>query len=260
MMDIREAERGVERRHPWELARLQVIFSLLRSFLSDMDRRNGTLLDVGCGDSFVARALARKYPNLSVIGVDNALTPEMICEIVPDRPPNMRLFSNSDDIETTAPVEGVLFLDVIEHLPQDHRFVRSMIDRRWIAEGALIMITVPAWPTLFSSHDRWLGHYRRYTLHGLIETARKAGIICMDSGFFFGSLLPIRAISVFKERWLESAESVTAGVGRWRGALWISECICNLLLFDFHISRILKRFNILVPGLSCYLIGRKSVS
>ncbi len=52
-------------------------------------------------------------------------------------------------------------LDVIEHVEDDVGFVRDVVDGS-LAPGGWVLVSVPAYQSLFSSHDRALKHFRRY--------------------------------------------------------------------------------------------------
>ena len=58
-----------------------------------------------------------------------------------------------------------------------------------------ILITVPAFQTLWSGHDLFLEHYRRYNKKQLEETIRAAGLKVVHTNYFFATLLPLVALS-----------------------------------------------------------------
>src|SRR5688500_9605256 len=78
-MDLVESENrrsGEIRRHPWELARFEVVCTLLADVLKDDPDLN--VLDIGCGDIFFVSRLADRYPKVSFYAVDIAFTDELI--------------------------------------------------------------------------------------------------------------------------------------------------------------------------------------
>lgn len=79
-------------------------------------------------------------------------------------------------------------LDVIEHLPDDHDALR------WIGAhlrpGGILVLTVPAYPWLFSDHDRILGHFRRYTRPRLLA-ALPAGMTVLTAAYFTHFAFPL---------------------------------------------------------------------
>ena len=61
-MDLSELKKTNSReikRHPWELARLEVVLKLMNPFL----KKENFMLDIGCGDLFFLEALNNKGVN-----------------------------------------------------------------------------------------------------------------------------------------------------------------------------------------------------
>ncbi|HEX8207486.1 MAG TPA: methyltransferase domain-containing protein, partial [Solirubrobacteraceae bacterium] len=67
----------------------------------------------------------------------------------------------------------LLATDVLEHVDDDAAALREL--RRVAAPGALLLVTVPAHPRLWSEHDVALHHRRRYRRAELLERVRGAG-------------------------------------------------------------------------------------
>jgi SAM-dependent methyltransferase len=64
-------------------------------------------------------------------------------------------------------------LDVLEHVPDDRV---ALIELRRVAKpGAWLLATVPAYPVLWSLHDKANYHFRRYTRRSLRDAVRGAG-------------------------------------------------------------------------------------
>jgi 2-polyprenyl-3-methyl-5-hydroxy-6-metoxy-1,4-benzoquinol methylase len=87
----------------------------------------------------------------------------------------------------------ILMMDVIEHVDDDVAFIRSYTDR--MPPGARLLVTVPAFQFLWSGHDVFLEHKRRYTLASLHRTIDCAGLEVIRARYFFGALLPIVCIA-----------------------------------------------------------------
>lgn len=64
-------------------------------------------------------------------------------------------------------------LDVLEHVPEDHRALVEL--RRVSKPGGWLLATVPAYPALWSLHDRANHHFRRYSRRTLREAVVLAG-------------------------------------------------------------------------------------
>ncbi|RBY86543.1 class I SAM-dependent methyltransferase [Blastococcus sp. TF02A-30] len=67
----------------------------------------------------------------------------------------------------------VIALDVLEHLEDDAQAAREL--RRVLRPDGVLVVAVPADPTLWSAHDDAVGHLRRYTADTLGTLLTEAG-------------------------------------------------------------------------------------
>ena len=89
-------------------------------------------------------------------------------------------------------VDYVFSLNVMEHIEDDAEMFRAI--RRRLRPGGRLYLYVPAFPVLYSSMDRKVGHYRRYRVRGLGRKLERAGFRVLraryaDSLGFFITLL-----------------------------------------------------------------------
>jgi hypothetical protein len=84
----------------------------------------------------------------------------------------------------------MLFLDVLEHVADDHAFLKEMVGEA-LAPGGTIVVSVPAWQGLFGKHDEALKHYRRYSPRTLRAMLSNAGLEVTNSGGIFHTLLVV---------------------------------------------------------------------
>ncbi len=90
-------------------------------------------------------------------------------------------------------VDTALLMDVLEHTPDDVAVLRETADH--VEERGHVFITVPAFSWMFSAHDRFLGHYRRYTLNGLRSLIRACGDLeIVESHYFYAGIFPVAAL------------------------------------------------------------------
>ena len=93
--------------------------------------------------------------------------------------------------------DGVLLLDVIEHVDDDVAALRAA--RRVARPGGAVMVSVPAYEWLWSGHDAALGHRRRYTAQRLRAALTAAGLHVERVGYFNTVLFPaIAAVRLAK--------------------------------------------------------------
>jgi SAM-dependent methyltransferase len=97
-------------------------------------------------------------------------------------------------------------LDVIEHTPDDRVTLREL--RRVSRPGGFLLLTVPAYQGLWSTHDVANHHYRRYSRPRLRAAARDAGWHVRRLTSFNGLLLgPAAAVRLAERRRLRRPDS-----------------------------------------------------
>ena len=257
-MDLLEARGTREHgtRHPWETARLAVL-----NWLIDQHANlpaGSLVLDIGCGDAFVAGSLAARFPAVSFYGIDSGLT-----ETPPGgstRSPNLRLFQNLDDVPVSPGQTAslVLLMDVLEHIEDDAGFLENLKSRPFMSRDTTIVITVPAYQSLFSSHDRFLLHYRRYSNATLRQLLRRTGLRAGVMGYIFSTLLPIRVLQVAKERLLGAAAEAASGLRDSQVSPGAAATLSAVLIADARLALALRHIGINTPGLSNYAVCRIS--
>jgi SAM-dependent methyltransferase len=85
-------------------------------------------------------------------------------------------------------VDRLTSLDVIEHLDDDLLVVREF--RRVCTSGARVVITVPAYQSLWSEHDDRAAHRRRYRRRQVCDVVTAAGFTVERSSYCFSFLVP----------------------------------------------------------------------
>lgn len=65
------------------------------------------------------------------------------------------------EVRLDRPADVVIMHDVLEHIDDDGTAVRQLRDL--LAADGVLILSVPAMPSLFGYHDEQLGHFRRYT-------------------------------------------------------------------------------------------------
>lgn len=85
--------------------------------------------------------------------------------------------------ETNGTAQAAGFFDVMEHIGDDKAFLDNI--NRLLVAGGRIMLTVPAFQSLWSENDVQLGHFRRYTLDQLSGLLARAGFKVTYASYFF---------------------------------------------------------------------------
>jgi hypothetical protein len=138
-------------------------------------------------------------------------------------------------------------MDVLEHTDDDIAVLQNTVEH--CQSGGYLFITVPALQFLWSKHDEFLGHRRRYSLRSLrklITNCQELEIMHMH--YFFASILPIAGIVRLAKRWLGRAnKSDMMPAGRITN--WI---LLKILTFELNWS-LRNHF----AGLSAVAVCRK---
>jgi len=246
-VDLLERPATPHRRHPWERARTSFFAGILESVLGSRDL--GRVLDIGAGDGFVAGELARRF----------RITGQAVCwdvnydesDLVAPMPPKIRRV----DAAPAGQFDVVLLLDVLEHVEHDAEFVDGVVLPR-VAPGGLLLVSVPAHPALFSSHDVALGHYRRYRPEAIRKLLGNR-LEVLREGPLFLSLVAARAFEVVVERLRPSAPRPLTGVGAWTGGPIATSVLTGALTLDGAVSRRVQGTWLASAGLTYWLCCRR---
>ena len=170
-----DIETKVESFHWWFVVRRK----LLRLFLSFLSLPHEcVVLDIGCGTgsnlkvleiigrtvigldrSFYALSLARKKTSSSLLNGDLSK--------LPIRPQSVGL---------------IVAMDILEHLDDDATGIRSL--HQALKQQGILIITVPAFRSLWGIQDEVTGHKRRYSRQEIVNKLRRGGFEIMKSSYF----------------------------------------------------------------------------
>lgn len=92
----------------------------------------------------------------------------------------------------------ICLLDSLEHIEADAATLVAM--RRLLAPGGRMLITVPAHPWLWSAHDVFLHHKRRYRRDGLHALCEAAGFAVTRLSYFNFFLFPLAVAARIKDQ------------------------------------------------------------
>ncbi|HTR85886.1 MAG TPA: methyltransferase domain-containing protein [Reyranella sp.] len=196
------------------------------------------LLDVGAGSGFFSRHLLARTGVQSALCVDIGYPREW------------------DDTEAGKPIlhrrdcdpndcDLVLMMDVLEHVEDDVGLVGHYAGK--VRSGAHFLVTVPAFQFLWSGHDVFLEHVRRYRLAEIEETMRKAGLEIVKGAYYFGFVFPLAAAVRLATRSDPQPRSSLRKHDALTNGLLTALCAAELPLFP--VNRL--------AGLSAFVLARK---
>lgn len=230
----------LEERYWWHVSKRRLVGSLLQRFAPPA----GNLVEGGVGS---ARNL-REWEQMGYRAEGFDLMPESV-----DHACQRGLTARVHDLEQPWPVESgscraVVLLDVIEHTAHPETVLQHAANA--LAPGGCAIVTVPAYPSLYSQWDRQLGHYRRYTRHELRREAREAGLSVEWLSHWNSVSLPPALV-------LRTLDRLTAGQKESefpRVSPWLNAALCAALTLE---RRLLSWVGI-PCGLSLVAVLRKS--
>ena len=195
---------AVEDRHWWYRGRRRIVLDVVGGLPLPPQPR---ILDAGCGSG---RNLVELAGFGSVVGLEPS---ERGAEVA-------RARGLGDVVQAeigTMPFDDASFdlitlLDVLEHIEDDRGALREL--RRVARPGGVLLITVPAYPQLWSSHDELNRHCRRYTRPELLHRAVEAGWRPLRTTHFNLLLLPVAAAWRLGERLRPSQAAPTSELVR----------------------------------------------
>jgi SAM-dependent methyltransferase len=173
----------------WFVARRQVALTFARDYRPDGAPLR--VLDAGCGTGALLERLSQD-PEEEVYGVDfsrDALAfsrQRGQSRLVQGDLTALPFASDSFDLVTA--------LDVVEHVERDVDALREIC--RVLRPGGVLLVSVPAYPFLWSSHDTALHHKRRYSAGILGPRLKQAGLSIVKMTYLLAFLFP--AIALFR--------------------------------------------------------------
>jgi len=170
------------RRHPWWIARARLALAVVQ--------RHGiappaTILDAGCG--WGTNLTALEAAGYRVRGLD--ISRRMLERL--DRPD--RTLIEADLAQPLPPeteaADGLLALDVIEHIDDDRAAVGRL--GQLVRPGGVVIVSVPALPELFSRFDEIQGHRRRYVPERLQAAFAGSGLVIAKIFWWGAWMVPV---------------------------------------------------------------------
>jgi 2-polyprenyl-3-methyl-5-hydroxy-6-metoxy-1,4-benzoquinol methylase len=172
-MDLKELDLVDPKTHWYYQSKLVAIKKALRKYAPNPTR----IIDIGAGSGFFSISVANFSAGTNVVCVD----------------PNYPADSVERGGSLTYTLSGepqrgdvYLLIDVLEHVADDVALLRSSTSAA--DPGAIVIISVPAFMSLWSAHDVFLEHFRRYRLPEIIRLSEEVGLEVQSSQYLFGSI------------------------------------------------------------------------
>jgi trans-aconitate methyltransferase len=184
----------VEDSHWWFTGRRRIMRDLVRQVLPPSE--DTLVVDVGCGTGANLAALADDY---DCVGIDPS---SEAIELARRRFPGRRFVRGDAAADPGAIVREarlVLLMDVLEHVPDDFAMLSGLLAAT--TPGTLFLVTVPANPSLCSTHDESNGHYRRYVVDRFKQLWEGLPVATLLLSHYNARLYPIATLVRTWSRW-----------------------------------------------------------
>ncbi len=230
----------LEDHHWWFKARREIMYSILVRFSNP---KHCFLGEIGCGTGGNLKFLQHYFRK--TIGVD--ISPDAValadkrtdCEVLQGK------FADAFQ-PLWKDIDVILLADVIGHVKDDRAFFDDIVNS--MQPGALLLVTAPAYPFLWSRHDEVLGHKRRYTRKSFFGLWENRPVSPLFFTYFNTVLFPVialvRLLPKNRKKETSDVQSCSAPVN-------------SLLYFAFIAEKFWLKFSGLPFGCSCLVLLRK---
>lgn len=176
-MDLLENNNSIDITHWYYWRKYKKLHDALHSLAL---KKHSVISDIGAGSAIFTLQLAKDFPDLVFWAVDINYS----FELLPQTDLHNLHFSR-DHIDADV----FLLNDVLEHVKDPVAFLQNIVHNA--KERATFLITVPALPILWSGHDEFLGHYKRYTGKVLQRELSSSGIDVIQLEYLYWLIFPI---------------------------------------------------------------------
>ncbi|MDH3324546.1 MAG: class I SAM-dependent methyltransferase, partial [Candidatus Peregrinibacteria bacterium] len=236
-MDTRDQQAGDIEKHFYFEGKRHLIEKLLEK--AELPE-NAKILDVGCGTGSDLEVIS-KFGEVTVLDINQEALNQ-----IPDKYNKIC----ADLTETNLPdaeYDCIVAFDILEHIENQEHAARQLFHT--LKPNGKFVGTVPAYQLLFSSHDKSLDHFRRYSRSNFVWTLENAGFHKLTSGYWMSLLFPFAAVSRLLNRKKEAKTSLKPLPE------FLNNLVSKILKFEARIGT--SKFFRFPYGLTTWLIATK---
>ncbi len=177
---------AIEEKHFWFRSRNQLIGDLIEKYCTETRTGNPKGMEIGCGTGNVLKYLSARFSGQHILGMD------LFREGLNFAAQRGNPYLVQADIHRSPfgqQFDWIGLFDIIEHLDDDVQVLQDTAPL--LREEGRIIISVPAFPVLWSYFDVAGKHKRRYTTQSLEDACQKAGLELVFSSYTNTLIFPI---------------------------------------------------------------------
>jgi SAM-dependent methyltransferase len=175
--------------HWWWRARERLILATLKKLRPQGDW--GSILDVGCGQGLFFDRLT-KFGEVEGVETNSSLVAQN------NRwKHQIHVAAFDATFQSNKQYSLILMLDVLEHLPNPTAYLRRA--EELLHPAGNLLITVPAFSCLWTTHDDLNHHVSRFTKKSLSALISRTGLRIHDFRYFFHWMFPVKILIHYKE-------------------------------------------------------------
>jgi SAM-dependent methyltransferase len=239
--DLYDKFNSIETEHWWFVARRDILRVLLKQLLPS---RVDTALDIGSGPGI----------NLELI---NPIANRVTClepsseavTLAREKFPDLDIIEGSfPETLPTGTFDLITMFDALEHIEDDGAALLAAYSL--LKKNGHLVITVPCFMFLWSEHDDYVHHKRRYTKRELLKKLKKAGFTVVRATYFNSLLFtPIAIVRLLKSLFRIKTSQTDFDMG----SKWLN----GTLLTIFKSERLFLNYFNLPIGVSLFCVANK---
>lgn len=215
-MDLKENEIGEPGGHWYYIHKSKVVMKSITRYATKFS----PLIDIGSGSGFFAKQVLRKLGPKEIFCIDTNYN---------DGETGYR---DGINFQIEPPkLRGNLYLliDVLEHVEDAKGLLKSYVLSS--NPSAIFIVSVPAFMSLWSPHDVFLNHVKRYTLPELRDLVSSCNLEIIEARYLFAPIFPL--VFLYRKLFRNRAPSsdLTAG------ASLSNSIIEKILWLDLYLTK-----------------------
>lgn len=205
---------ALEDHYWWFVARRGLALGLLARHV---EHENPRILDLGCGTGVVLSELNKVG---CAVGFDFSAEALRFCR---ERGLTNLVRGDGEHLPFIQETfDAIVGLDIFEHIEDDVQAFREVY--RTLKPGGTLILSVPAFKSLWGPHDVALMHFRRYTRSELRSKLESCGFEIEKASYSICLLFPLVAVI----RFFEKRKTGPAAASLPRIPVWLNKALIGL--------------------------------